>query len=174
MLDSYKSLPFSKIRFSNFIRFFCLAPWSWCLKYIYIWLTPFGPLYRGPGDPNIPKMTKAHLMYWNHFKQKCPKILCLFEPQIQNFTEFPDNWENWEFFANFGFWNFKMWYSDSWQNFEWNFGVKHVLAFDDPQWPLGGHTVTKSQNMSRTKISLKILPGIWISHFKISKTKRTY
>ena len=103
---SYKRLPFSRIWFSNFKIFFRLVPWSWYLKYIYIWMTPFGPLYGGPGDPNVPKKTKAHLMYWNHFRRKSPKILCLFEPQIQNFTEFPDNWENWEFFANFGFWNF--------------------------------------------------------------------
>ena len=27
------------------------------MVYIYIWLTPFGPLFGGPGDPQVPKMT---------------------------------------------------------------------------------------------------------------------
>ena len=103
---SCKRLPFSRIRFSNFEIFFGLVSWCWCLKYIYIWLSPFGPLYGGPGAPNVPKMTKPGLMYWNHFRLKSPKILCQLAAQLQNFPEFPDNWENWEFFANFGFWNF--------------------------------------------------------------------
>ena len=71
---SCKRLPFSRIRFSNFEIFFGLVSWCWCLKYIYIWLSPFGPLYGGPGAPNVPKMTKPYLTYWNHFRRKTPKI----------------------------------------------------------------------------------------------------
>ena len=110
--------------FSNFLLFFRLVAWSLCLKYIYIWLTPFGPLYGGLDDPKVPKMTNPDTLYWNHFRWKCLGILCQLISKSQNFTAILCNWENWENFANFHFTNFKTWFSNSWQKFKLNFGAK--------------------------------------------------
>ena len=73
----------------------------WCLKYIYIWLTPFGPLYGGPGDPQVPKMAKPGTLYLYQIRWKSLRILCLLMPKSQNFRAILCNWENWEIFANF-------------------------------------------------------------------------
>ena len=129
------------------------------------------PSIPGPGDPKVSKMEKHWTLYWNHFRWKSPGILCSLTIQTRNFVEFPLNWENWEYFANFDFRNFQTWYLDFWEIFKWNFGVTHVLVFSDLSDPLGVMGVTKLQNTLGTKIPLEILSEIWISSIKISKFK---
>ena len=120
---SAKRQAFAQIRKFNFEKSYALISMLWCLKYIYIWLTPFGPLYGGPGDPQVPKMAKPGTLYLYQIRWKCLRILCLLMPKSQNFRAILCNWENWEIFANFDSTNLKTWFSDSWQNFEWNFGA---------------------------------------------------
>ena len=91
----------SRYRFSNFILFFHLVQGSLYLKYISIWFTPFRPLYGGPADPQVPKMTNSDTIFWNDVRWKCQGILYLLTPKTQNFVVILRNWENWENFANF-------------------------------------------------------------------------
>ena len=49
--------------------------------------------------------------------------------KLKHFPKFHYNWENWEIFANFCSRNILNWFSDSWQNFEWNFGATHISVF---------------------------------------------
>ena len=128
---SAKRQPFAQIRKFNFEKSYALISMLWCLKYIYIWLTPFGPLYGGPGDPQVPKMAKPGTLYLYQIRWKCLRILCLLMPKSQNFRAILCNWENWEILANFNSTNLKTWFSDSWQNFEWNFGATHFLVVSD-------------------------------------------
>ena len=143
---SSKSQPFAQIRKFNFEKSYALISMLWCLKYIYIWLTPFGPLNGGPGDPQVPKMSKPGMpglpgkpgmLYLYLIRWKSLRILCLLMPKSQNFRAILCNWENWEIFANFHFTNFKTWFSDSWQNFEWNFGATHILVLGTYMAPRG-------------------------------------
>ena len=53
--------------------------------------------------PKGPEMTPTGLIFWNHIWWKSPKISCLLKLQIQKLGEIPQNWENWEIFANFEF-----------------------------------------------------------------------
>ena len=143
----------------------------WCLKCIDIRLTPIWTPLWGPGGPKVPKTEKFRALLWNHFRWKSLQTLCQFTSHFWNFVEFPYYWENWEYFSNFDFSNFKLQYSFFWKNFEWNFSVTHVLVFSDLSDPLGVMGVTKLQNTFGTKIPLEILPEIWISSIKISKFK---
>ena len=98
---SAKRQAFAQIQKFNFEKSYALISMLWCLKYIYIWLTPFGPLYGGPGDPQVPKMAKPGTLYLYQIRWKSLRILCLLMPKSQNFRAILCNWENWEIFANF-------------------------------------------------------------------------
>ena len=103
---SAKRQAFALIRKFNFEKSYALISMLWCLKYIYIWLTPFGPLYGGPGDPQVPKMAKPGTLYWYHIRWKSLGILCLLMSKSQNFTAILCNWEN-RTFCEFWFYKFK-------------------------------------------------------------------
>ena len=66
-------------------------------------------------------------LHWSNSGWKRSKLLCIFLCQAQNFPKIPYNWENWENFTNYYSRNFLMWFSNSWENFEWNFGANHFL-----------------------------------------------
>ena len=132
----------AQIRKYNFEISLAIGSILWCLKCIDIWLTPIWTPLWGPGGPKVPKTEKFRALLWNHFRWKSLETLCQFTSHFWNFVEFPYYWENWEYFSNFDFSNFKLQYSFFWQNFEWNFSVTHVLVFSDLSDPLGVLGVT--------------------------------
>ena len=92
----------------NFEMTLALGSILWCLKCIDIWLTPIWTPLWGPGGPKVPKTEKFRALLWNHFRWKSLQTLCQFTSHFWNFVEFPYYWENWEYFSNFDFSNFKL------------------------------------------------------------------
>ena len=121
--------------------------------------------------PKCQKWKKLWTLYWNHFRWKSPGILCSVTVQTRNFVEFPHNWENWEYFANFKFRNFYTWYSDFWQNFKWNFGAKRILEFSDPMTPRGSLRSLNTRTCVTPKFHLKISQKSKYQVWKFLKSK---
>ena len=98
-------------------------------------LTPFRGLQGVQTSKEWQNSVFSGSLHWSNSGWKRSMFLCIFIYQAQNFPKIPYYWENWENFTNFHSRNFLMWFSDSWKNFEWNFGATWygcLLTENDP------------------------------------------
>ena len=143
---------------------------------IYEWLhfDPFMGVQVTPKYQKCAKNEKNGTLYWNQFRWKSHGNLCQLVSQTRNFLKFPRRRvaEKTENILPILFLEiFKLDIRISGKILR-GILMRHMFCcLVTPHDPLGVTKVTKHQNMSHTKIPLKILPEIWISSLKISKIK---
>ena len=142
------------------LNFFVMVPKVHWYMNDPIW-TPLWGYRRVRMSKKWPNWEFKRALNRDQIRWKSLSILCLFMGHFQIFMEFPHNWENWEFFSNFGFRNPKTSYSDFWLNFEWKFVATLVVGFNDPQGRVG----LIIPKLEQTKAGEMVSSYDYISHF---------